>query len=76
MSGASGSGWEVRDVGPDEDILDDLICHTAKATKAGSGGGVPKARGAEASTGSAGASGRAARVGKGAAGQAEEKGPR
>jgi len=30
--------WAVRDVGDDEDIPDELICHTAKATKATAGG--------------------------------------
>jgi len=30
--------WAVRDVGDDEDIPQELICHTAKATKATAGG--------------------------------------
>ena len=29
--------WAVRDVGDDEDIPDELICHTAKATKTTAG---------------------------------------
>jgi hypothetical protein len=38
MPAKKAPGWVVRDIDVDEDVPDELICHTAKVAKATAGG--------------------------------------